>query len=195
MEKEVLGLYLSDHPLRGYEGSLRRLATATTADIESLESGSLATFAGIISKIERKMTKKGDPMAVVQLEDLHGGVELTVFARTLQQHSHKLHDDAIVAVKCRVNRNDDRLSISALEVMPAVLTSTEPELRLDFPAVALDPDTVSRLKDILVEHPGAAPVYLHVGDSKVLRLGDDFNVDVDRVIPPLRVAFGSGVIR
>ncbi|MEN9801731.1 MAG: polymerase subunit alpha [Actinomycetota bacterium] len=195
MEKEVLGLYLSDHPLRGYEGSLRRLATATTADIESLESGSLATFAGIISKIERKMTKKGDPMAVVQLEDLHGGVELTVFARTLQQHSHKLHDDAIVAVKCRVNRNDDRLSISALEVMPAVLTSAEPELRLDFPAVALDPDTVSRLKDILVEHPGAAPVYLHVGDSKVLRLGDDFNVDVDRVIPPLRVAFGSGVIR
>ena len=195
MEKEVLGLYLSDHPLRGYEGSLRRLATATTADIESLESGSVSTFAGIISKIERKMTKKGDPMAVVQLEDLHGGVELTVFARTLQQHSHKLHDDAIVAIKCRINRNDDRLSISALEVIPAVLISAEPELRLNFPAVALDPDKVARLKNILVEHPGPAPVYLHVGDSKVLRLGDDFNVDVDRVIPPLRVAFGSGVIR
>jgi len=195
MEKEVLGLYLSDHPLRGYEGSLRRLATATTADIESLESGSMATFAGIVSKIERKMTKKGDPMAVVQLEDLHGGVELTVFARTLQQHSHKLHDDAVVAIKCRVNRNDDRLSISALEVMPVVLTTAEPELRLNFPAVSLDPDKVARLKNILVEYPGVAPVYLHVGDSKVLRLGDDFNVDVDRVIPPLRVAFGSGVIR
>jgi DNA polymerase-3 subunit alpha len=131
----------------------------------------------------------------VQLEDLHGGVELTVFARTLQQHSHKLHDDAIVAVKCRVNRNDDRLSISVLEVTPAVLTSADPELRLNFPAVSLDPDKVTQLKNILVEYPGSAPVYLHVGDSKVLRLGDDFNVDVDRVIPPLRVAFGSSVIR
>ena len=195
MEKEVLGLYLSDHPLKGYEGSLRRLATATTADIEALETGSVVTFAGILSKVERKMTKKGDPMAVIQLEDLHGGVELTVFSRTLQQHNHKLHDDAVIAVKCRVNRNDERLSLSAVEVTPVVLTTSEPELRLNFPAVALDADKVARLKHILTEYPGAAPVYLHVGDSKVLRLGTDFNVDVDRVIPPLRVAFGSAVIR
>ncbi len=195
MEKEVLGLYLSDHPLRGYESSLRRLATSTTADIDALDTGANVTFAGILSKVERKMTKKGDPMAVIQLEDLHGGVELTVFSRTLQQHNHKLLDDAIVAVRCRVNRNDERLNMSVLEVTPVVLSNAEPELRLNFPAVALDPDKVTRLKNILIEYPGSAQVYLHVGDSKVLRLGDDFNVDVDRVIPSLRVAFGSGVIR
>jgi DNA polymerase-3 subunit alpha len=171
------------------------LATATTADLDGLQSGSIVTFAGILAKVERKMTRKGDPMAVLQLEDLHGGVELTVFSRTLQQHNHKLHEDAVVAVKCRVSRNEDRLSIAVLEVTPAVLSSSAPELRLNFPAHALDSDKVTRLKDILTEYPGPAQVYLHVGESKVLRLGDDFGVDLDRVIPQLRVTFGSGVIR
>lgn len=194
-EKEVLGLYLSDHPLRGYESSLRRVATATTADVDAIDSGAIVTFAGILAKVDRKVTKKGDPMAVVQLEDLHGGLELTVFSRTLQQHAHKIHEDAVVAVKCRVNRQDDRLSIAVLEVTPAVLAAADPELRLNMPATNLDPDKVSRLKSILSEYPGSAQVYLHVGGSKVLRLGEDFNVDVDRVIPPLRVAFGAEVIR
>jgi DNA polymerase-3 subunit alpha len=194
-EKEMLGLYLSDHPLYGFETVLSKLASCTVADLELRENGEFATLAGIISKVERKVTKRGDHMAIVHLEDLFGGVELTVFARTLQQHGHKIYDDAIIAVKVRINSQEDRKSYSVLEVTPIVLSSHEPELRLNLPTLALDPDNVARLKSILVEYPGDSQVFLHVGDAKVLRLGEDFRVDIDRVIPPLRVAFGAGVIR
>ncbi len=196
-EKELLGLYISDHPLYGHEGTLRRYATTVTSLLEDAEPGTIATIAGIITKVERKVTKKGDPMAILQVEDLHGGVEVTVFTRTLQQHGHKIADEAIVAVKVRVNRQagDDRMSVSALEVTPLVLQARAPELRLNLPAVALDAETVSNLKEILSAYPGEAQVFIHLGGSRVLRLGSEFAVDVDRVIPPLRVAFGVGVIR
>jgi DNA polymerase-3 subunit alpha len=196
-EKELLGLYISDHPLYGHEGSLRRYADTVTSMLEEAENGTIATIAGIITKIERKVTKKGDPMAVLQVEDLHGGVEVTVFTRTLQQHGHKIADEAIVAVKVRVNRQagDDRMTVSALEFTPLALAARAPELRLNLPAVALDPETVATLKEILSAYPGEAQVFIHLGGSRVLRLGAEFAVDVDRVIPPLRVAFGVGVIR
>jgi len=196
-EKELLGLYISDHPLYGHEGSLRRYADTVTSMLEEAENGTIATIAGIITKIERKVTKKGDPMAVLQVEDLHGGVEVTVFTRTLQQHGHKISDEAIVAVKVRVNRQvgDDRMTVSALEFTPLALQARAPELRLNLPAVALDPETVGQLKEILSAYPGEAQVFIHLGGSRVLRLGAEYAVDVDRVIPPLRVAFGVGVIR
>ncbi|MFM7126963.1 MAG: DNA polymerase III subunit alpha [Actinomycetota bacterium] len=193
-EKEMLGLYLTDHPLRGYDTVLTRLANCTTVDLESSPS-EIVTLAGLVSKVERKVTKRGDHMAIIQLEDLHGGVELTVFSKTLQQHGHKIYDDAIVAAKVRVDSQDDRKSFRVIEVTPVVLSRHEPELRLNLPTLALDPENVARLKSILTEYPGRSQVYLHVGESKVLRLGEEFRVDIDRVIPPLRVAFGAGVIR
>ena len=196
-EKELLGLYISDHPLYGHEAALRHHANIVTSALEDVEHGTIATIAGVITKVERKVTKKGDPMAVLQIEDLHGGVEVTVFTKTLQQNSHKIVDEAIVAVKVRVNRQagEDRVTISALEFTPLALQDRVPELRLNLPAVALDPDTVERLKEILSAYPGEAQVFIHLGGTRVLRLGAQYAVDVDRGIPPLRVAFGVGVIR
>jgi DNA polymerase III alpha subunit len=129
------------------------------------------------------------------LEDLTGGVELTVFSRALQSAGSAIAEDAIVAVKARVNRNDDRMSIMATEVEQIVLSVVDTGLHLNLPAMSLDKSTVGRLKSILTEYPGPSEVHLHIGNSKVLCLGPDFTVDVDRVIPPLRVAFGSNVIR
>ena len=60
--------------------------------------------------------------------------------------------------------------------------------------MALDPETVARLKGILSSYPGSSYVFLHIGDAKILKLGEEFLVDIDRVIPPLRVAFGASVI-
>ena len=194
-EKEMLGLYISDHPLFGHESSLNKHSTTTTAMLAEAENGSIWTLAGIITKVERKVTKKGDPMAIVHLEDLYGGVELTVFTKTLQTHGHKIVDEAIISVKCRVNRQDDRISVATMEITPLQLSNREPELRLNLPAVALDPENVARLKSILSKYPGPSYVFLHIGDAKILKLGAEFMVDIDRVIPPLRVAFGSGVVR
>lgn len=193
-EKEVLGLYISDHPLFGLEGMLRKHATSTTADLEDLEGGEIVTLAGIITKVDRKVTKKGDPLAIIQLEDLYGSVELTVFAKTLLTHEHKIVEDGLVAVKCRFNRHDERISVQTIEFTPLTVSHRQEELRLNLPAVALDPETVARLKGILSSYRGSSYVFLHIGDAKILKLGEEFLVDIDRVIPPLRVAFGASVI-
>jgi len=193
-EKEMLGLYISDHPLFGLEGLLRKNATSTTLGLEDLDSGTIVTLAGIITKVERKVTKKGDPMAIVILEDLYGSVELTVFTKTLVAHGHKIAEDALMAVKCRVNRQEERLSVASLEFTPIVITHRQEELRLNLPATTLDPETVLRLKHILSSYQGSSYVFLHIGDAKILKLGEEFLVDIDRVIPPLRVAFGADVV-
>ncbi len=193
-EKEVLGLYISDHPLFGLEGMLRKHATSTTSGLEDLDSGAIVTLAGIITKVERKVTKKGSALAIIQLEDLYGSVELTVFSKTLLTHGHKIIEDGLVAVKCRYERNEDRISIQSLEFTPLTISHRQEELRLNLPAVALDPETVARLKGILSSYPGSSYVFLHIGDAKILKLGEEFLVDIDRVIPPLRVAFGASVI-
>mgnify|MGYP003846964551 CR=1 FL=1 len=193
-EKEVLGLYISDHPLFGLEGMLRKHATSTTSGLEDLDSGAIVTLAGIITKVERKVTKKGSALAIIQLEDLYGSVELTVFSKTLLTHGHKIVEDGLVAVKCRYERNDERISIQSLEFTPLTISHRQEELRLNLPAVALDPETVARLKGILSSYPGSSYVFLHIGDAKILKLGEEFLVDIDRVIPPLRVAFGASVI-
>ncbi|MFM8847714.1 MAG: DNA polymerase III subunit alpha [Actinomycetota bacterium] len=197
LEKELLGLYVSDHPLFGHEGTLSRHSDITTAMVDDVAPNTITRLAGVITKVERKVTKKGDQMAVLQLEDLHGGVEVTVFSRALPQLAHKIHDDAIVSMKVRVNRQsgDDRTTISVLEVQPLVLRDSASELRLNLSADSSIDQTVWRLKEILMAYPGEAQVILHIGESRVVKLAPEFTVDVDRVIPPLRVAFGVDVIR
>ena len=111
--------------------------------------------------------------------------------------ANRLVEDSIVSMKVRVTRHsdDERTTMSVLEVMPLVLERGTPELRLNLPATSLDGGTVARLKEILASYPGDAQVFIHLGQSKVLKLGPEFTVDVDRVIPPLRVAFGVDVVR
>jgi DNA polymerase-3 subunit alpha len=196
-EKVLLGLFISDHPLFGHESTLQHYSDTTVAMLEEAVSGSVVRVAGLISRVERKTTRKGDQMAVLFVEDLHGGAEVSVFSKAYPTLSNRLVEDSIVSMKVRVTRHsdDDRTTLSVLEVMPLVLERGTPELRLNLPATSLDGSTVARLKDILASYPGDAQVFIHLGQSKVLKLGPEFTVDVDRVIPPLRVAFGVDVVR
>ena len=106
-EKEMLGLYVSDHPLLGAEAALRRKVDCPVAEALDRDDGSMFTIGGVITGLTRKFTKKGDQMAVFTLEDLGGAVEVTVFPRTLMEHGHKLLDDQIVTVKGRLDKRDE----------------------------------------------------------------------------------------
>jgi DNA polymerase-3 subunit alpha len=79
LEKEMLGLYVSDHPLMGAERALRRLVECTIADCAELEDGSMRTVAGVVTALQRKYTKRGDLMATFVLEDLAASIEVMVF--------------------------------------------------------------------------------------------------------------------
>ena len=106
-EKEMLGLYVSDHPLFGVEAALRRKVEQSVLDLQTMEDGANVVVGGVITNLARKFTKKGDQMAVFLLEDLDASIEVTIFPRTLAEQGHKLEDDLIVAVKGRLDRRDE----------------------------------------------------------------------------------------
>ncbi|MFZ4812168.1 MAG: DNA polymerase III subunit alpha, partial [Ilumatobacteraceae bacterium] len=196
-EKEMLGLYVSDHPLLGAEAALRRKVDCTVAEAAEREDGSMVVLGGVITGLARKFTKKGDQMAVFTLEDLDSAIEVTVFPRVLMEQGHKLVDDAIVTVKGRIDRRDDtRLGFMAQDVtiLEGLDTSGNMPLHLRIPAAALSELKIHQLRRILRDHPGESAVHLHMGQGKVLRLADEFCVDLDRVVPELRVAFGHDAV-
>ena len=106
-EKEMLGLYVSDHPLFGVEAALKRKVEHNLIDLPNMEDGTPVVVGGVITNLARKFTKKGDQMAVFVLEDLDASIEVTIFPRTLAEQGHKLEDDLIVSVKGRLDRRDE----------------------------------------------------------------------------------------
>ena len=114
----MLGLYVSDHPLMGAEASLRRRCDGTLTDLAEMDDGTIRTFGGVVTGLQRKWTKKGDLMAVFALEDLQTSVEVMVFPKSMTDHGHKLADDAIVTVRARVDGRDDQPKLIAMEIEP-----------------------------------------------------------------------------
>ena len=196
-EKEMLGLYVSDHPLLGAEAALARRCDLALADLADAEEGVLRSVGGVITGLQRKWTRKGDLMAVFTLEDLGSAVEVMVFPRTMTEHGHKLEDDAVVVVKARVDTRDDapKLIAQAVDVVEVAEGPVAEPLRVRVPPALLSEATVGRLKDVLGDHPGDAPVLLHLGERQVVRLPEQWNVDTTNgLLGRLREALGPGAI-
>ncbi len=196
-EKEMLGLYVSDHPLFGVEAALRRKVEQSVLDLQTMEDGANVVVGGVITNLARKFTKKGDQMAVFLLEDLDASIEVTIFPRTLAEQGHKLEDDLIVAVKGRLDRRDESrfgLIGQTVTVLSGLSDGPAAPLRLRLPSAALDELKIQRLKRILREHPGDSVVMVDIGQGKVLKLADEFRVDLDRSVGELRMAFGHEAV-
>jgi DNA polymerase-3 subunit alpha len=194
-EKEMLGLYVSDHPLMGAEWVLRRRTDCSLSDLAEREDGAVVTVGGVVTALQRKFTKKGDQMAVFVLEDLQDAIEVMVFPRTMTEHGYKLADDVVVTVKGRVDARDETPKLMCTEVSVVETPGDDvPPLRLRLPAATLTEDRIGTLKRLLGDHPGDSRVFLHLGSGKVLRLADDFSVDLGRVVGELRVAFGHDAV-
>jgi DNA polymerase-3 subunit alpha len=195
-EKEMLGLYVSDHPMFGAEDFMARRTDCTLATLDECEDGAIKTFGGVITNLQRKWTKKGDLMAVFVLEDLQANAETMVFPRSMTEHGHKLEDDAIVLVKARVDKRDDMPKLIAMEidVVEGVSDAAEP-CRISVMPNKLTPELIAQLKEILLEHPGDHPALLHLGDDKVLRLPPAYGVDAGtKLISEIRVLLGPSAI-
>ncbi len=196
-EKEMLGLYVSDHPLFGVEGALKRKVDHSLLDLQSMEDGAQVLVGGVVTGLSRKFTRKGDQMAVFVLEDLDASIEVTIFPRTLAEQGHKLEDDLIVSVRGRLDRRDESrfgLIGQAITVLTGLDHGRATPLRLRLPSSALDELRIQRLKRILREHPGESIVMVDIGQGKVLRLADEFRVDLDRSVGELRMAFGHDAV-
>jgi DNA polymerase-3 subunit alpha len=178
-EKEMLGLYVSDHPLLGAEAALRRRTDGTIAEVAEADDGSIRVVGGVITALSRKWTRAGDQMAVFCLEDLTTTIEVMVFPKAMTMVGHKLADDAVVLVKARVDHRDEQAKLVAIDVEAFDgVPDGAPPVRLQVAPGALSDAVIGDLKRLLVDHPGESPVFLHIGDNRVLRLPDDCCVDV-----------------
>ena len=176
-EKEMLGLYVSDHPLLGAEAALRKKVDCSVLELSEVEDGSRRTVGGVITGLQRKWTKKGDLMAVFTLEDLQGSVEVMVFPRTMSEIGHLLADDAVVILGARVDRRDETPKLIAGDIeLFEPLAEGEAPLRLHLPPSRLTDQTVERLKELFLDFPGESEVYILLGDRQVVRLPEQYSV-------------------
>jgi DNA polymerase-3 subunit alpha len=176
-EKEMLGLYVSDHPLMGAEASLRRRTEITINELEGVEDGSIRVTGGLVTALQKKWTRKGDLMAVFTLEDLQSSVEVMVFPKTMQNYGHLLADDAVVIVKARVDGREDEPKLMAMELeLFEPVVDGNPPVHINLRPAALSDSLLDALKSLLRDHSGESPVFLHIGDRQVLRLPDEFTV-------------------
>ncbi len=203
-EKEMLGLYVSDHPLRGVEGALSRLVECSIADLKEEDigadgamgrEGQVRTVGGVVTGLVRRYTKKGELMATFALEDLRASIEVFVFPKVMAQLGALLEDDAVVVLKGRVDTRDDQVKLVCMEVSrPELAVDGASELHVRVPVGAFTGDKVDQLKQTLKENPGDEPVFLHVGET-VLRLSGEFNVNSRRgLAAELRVLLGPNAI-
>jgi DNA polymerase-3 subunit alpha len=206
-EKEMLGLYVSDHPLMGLEQALKRHTDCTLADLRDAATGdgagppgveggtdfAVRAVGGVVTDLRRTYTKKGDLMARFTLEDLQASMEVFVFPRVMAEYGALLENDAVVVVRGRPDVRDDEPKIVCMEIRrPALDGAGAQELRLTLPITVLSDHTVADLKDTLLRHPGGCPVVLRLG-AKLLRLPPEFNVEArNGLVGELKQLLGAG---
>jgi DNA polymerase-3 subunit alpha len=166
-EREMLGLYVSAHPLDGAECILRKHAPKSIAAVldEAPKDGEIVV-SGMIAGVDRRVNKQGEPWAIVTLEDLDASIELLFFAKSYSILHEDLVADAAVAVKGRVNWREDKMSIFGSEVIQLDLSEAQHDRHALLPfvlraeAIKLDRDVAMELRSTLVAHRGNTPVHL-----------------------------------
>ena len=180
-EKEMLGMYVSDHPLHGAGRRALNQADCSIVELWEREDGERVKVAGIVGKITRRYTRNGDLMIFFELEDTASAVEVLAFPRTVESYGDQIEEDAIVLVEARLNRSEDEVKLRAFEVrQPTIRTNEDYSVRVV--AEALVPEAVLQLKRILANHRGQVPVLLHMtaangAERRVLRLDDEFSIE------------------
>ncbi|HLI57185.1 MAG TPA: DNA polymerase III subunit alpha, partial [Actinomycetota bacterium] len=180
-EKEMLGFYVSEHPLAGLTSVLRYQADAEVSELADVPDGTIKTVGGILSKLDRKFTKKGELMMVGTLEDMKSSVEILIFPATVNETPPELLAvDRVVLLKGRVDARDDAAKLVVLRVSPVDVSGAANPLRIKMSVSACTPDRIEELKSVLAAHPGPSPVLLHLGGkdkTTVLKLGGSFCVE------------------
>ena len=189
-EKEMLGLYVSDHPMMGAERLIKRVCDTTLAEVKATnqqeQNGGgydrgpqkAVRVGGVITSINRRFTRSGDQMATFVLEDLETSVPVVVFPRSMAELSQKIVEDQVVCIVAHIDNRDDEAKLKAIDIQPIDLEIDEgPPLRVRTEPRYVDDATVMELRRVLTRYPGDSPVYLELEGpdrTTVLRFGDQF---------------------
>ncbi len=168
-EKELLGIYLSDHPLKEHQVSLGQ--GEQIASLVGKPVGSRVELVGIVTASRQIVTKSGQPMAFVSIEDLSGSLELVVFPRILEQFESLLKPESIVRVRGKLDLKDGlvKLIVESVEDDSQLSSSDASLLIIEFDQ-GLTKDNLAQVKDILERSAGRVPVELHIAASDQVQI-------------------------
>ncbi len=163
-EKESLGFYVSGHPLKRYEDLIDKFTNANAVSIKELNNGGAVRIGGLIRSTKIIKTKRGDLMAFVAIEDLHGAVEATVFSRVYARVSDLLVEDNPVFIQGQVQKDEQSVKILAEKVvaMDKAEATWTASIHFNVEISRTDRDELEKLNGILKKHPGACRAYLHL---------------------------------
>jgi len=182
-EREMLGLYVSDHPLLGLEHVLANSSDCSIGQLlldEDRPDGASVTITGLVTTVQRKITKRGDAWAMITVEDLDGAIDVLLFPSAYQLAGPYLVEDAIITVKGRLSRQKDQPEIHGQEVtVPDLSDGPSGPVVISLPSTRCTPPVVEQLKDVLGTHPGMTEVRLRLltrEQTMVMRLDDRLRV-------------------
>jgi DNA polymerase-3 subunit alpha len=187
-ERDMLGLYVSDHPLQGLEHILvaeRDVSIGELLTDETPREG-LVTVAGMITQVTRKTTKRGDIWALITVEDLEASIEVRLFPKAYDLVSTVLATDTVVRVKGRIKVEDDSVTLNGQELtLPDITDAPSGPVVISLPAIRCTPPVVQQLREVLTAHPGMTEVQLRLqslSKTTVMKLDQGLRVTAS---PPL----------
>ncbi|WP_295128363.1 DNA polymerase III subunit alpha, partial [uncultured Leifsonia sp.] len=175
-EREMLGLYVSDHPLAGLELQLAKLASTSIAELlasDSVQDGDTVVIAGLVTSVQHRVAKaSGNQYGMIQVEDFGGEMTVMFMGKAYQEFSPMLQGDSIVVVRGRVSMRDDGMNLHAFSLMIPDLGQADDvgTLMITMPDQRATTDTVSSLAEVLARHPGESEVRLRLVKGQVARV-------------------------
>jgi DNA polymerase-3 subunit alpha len=179
LEKETLGLWVSEHPLAGIADQLRRKTDRPLAEIERSRDGEIVVVGGIVSAVKALTTKKGDPMVFLRLDDLTGSTEAVVFNSVYAASRELCEPDRVLVMKARVDHKEGESKLIAIEVTEFEAYVAPTEVRLHVDARKAPAGTLRELGLVVRGYPGEAKVVLALDTSegpKTLEFGPEYRV-------------------
>jgi DNA polymerase-3 subunit alpha len=208
-EKQMLGQFVTDHPLLGVRERLEARTDIEISELPSLGDGDVVRVGGIVTAMARRFSRRGEPYVVFRLEDLAGGVQVVAFPSVFEQAGDRVAPDRIVLVRGRIDLRGRELQIVAQEIVELEGDSDGPgprggrppraePLLLSVPTAECTNGLVTRLKQTLAAHPGGIPVVLRLVSEerhRTLRLSDGYRVDASAgLMAELRTILGGSAV-
>jgi DNA polymerase-3 subunit alpha len=179
LEKETLGLWISEHPLADVAAELKRKCDRALGDLERCRDGEIVTVGGIVSAVKQLTTKKGDPMVFLRLDDLSGSTEAVVFNSVYAASRELCETDRVLVLKGRVDHKEGESKLIAMEVTEFAAYVPPTEVRLKVDARKAPAGVLRELGHVVRDYPGEAKVVLALDTSegpRMLEFGPEYRV-------------------
>ena len=203
-EREMLGLYVSDHPLSGLSAVLAGLREMSIAQLlnraRTMSENQQVTLAGLVTSVDRRVSKKGNAWAIVTIEDMESSIQCMFFGKVYESSAAELAIDQVVRIRGQVEVRDETVSLRATDFeVPSLEAEDAQPVTIVLPLQALEKSRIKELENIVTRHPGCCEVNLALIDSKgcakVLSFGDRFRVKRDTsLFAELKILFGPACL-